>query len=182
MKWKLNIIKQALYFKEIWFNLHDTMIWAKDTFNFPDNTRYWQSFEYMFILTKWKPNTLNKIKDRKNIYFWTKVHWTNRERNWELKVKSNHNKTVIPEYWERFNVWRIPWEKQNRTLHPAVFPLQLAKDHIYSWSNEWDTVFDPMCWSWTTCLAAKQLWRNYIWCDISKDYIEIANKRLQNIK
>lgn len=170
--------RQALYFKEIGFNLHDTMIRAKDTFNFPDNTRYWQSFEYMFVFSKWRPNIINKICDRKNIYWWTSVHWTNREKDWTLRRKTNHNKTMIREFWERFNVWHISWEKQNKTWHPAVFPLQLAKDHILSRSNEWDIVLDPMCWSWTTCLAAKELGRNYIWIDISKEYCEIAEKRL----
>ncbi len=44
--------RQALHFMDCGFNLHDTMIWEKDTFTFPDNTRYRQCFEYMFVFFK----------------------------------------------------------------------------------------------------------------------------------
>ncbi|MRD29007.1 site-specific DNA-methyltransferase, partial [Bacillus thuringiensis] len=47
--------KQALYFKEIGFNLHDTMIYEKDSISFPDSNRYYQIFEYMFVFSKGKP-------------------------------------------------------------------------------------------------------------------------------
>ena len=57
--------KQALYFKEIGFNIHDTMIWLKDTFQFPCSTRYGNCFEYMFIFSKGTPLSVNKILDRK---------------------------------------------------------------------------------------------------------------------
>jgi site-specific DNA-methyltransferase (adenine-specific) len=50
--------KQALYFKEVGFNLHDTMIWNKpNAMPQVDKSRYCQSFEYMFILSKGKPKT-----------------------------------------------------------------------------------------------------------------------------
>ena len=62
--------------------------------------------------------------------------------------------------------------------HPAMFPEQLAHDHIISWSNEGDIVFDPMCGSGTTCKMAKQLGRNFIGIDISEEYCEIARKRI----
>jgi hypothetical protein len=60
--------KQALYFKEIGFNLHDTMIWEKQTFTAVGalKTRYAPVFEYMFIFSKGKLKTFNPIKDRKN--------------------------------------------------------------------------------------------------------------------
>ena len=60
--------KQALYFKEIGFNLHDTMIWEKQTFTDTGSlkTRYGNVFEYMFILSKGKPKTFNPIIDRIN--------------------------------------------------------------------------------------------------------------------
>ena len=62
--------------------------------------------------------------------------------------------------------------------HPAVMPEKLAKDHILSWTNEGDLVFDPMCGSGTTCKMALKNNRKYIGCDISKEYIEIARKRI----
>ena len=57
--------RQALYFKEIGFNLHDTMIWHKRGNPFPSNVRYNQIFDYMFVLSKGKPSVINLIKDKK---------------------------------------------------------------------------------------------------------------------
>ncbi|MBP5456910.1 MAG: hypothetical protein J6Y37_10440, partial [Paludibacteraceae bacterium] len=53
--------RQALYFKEIGFNIHDTMIWNKGSFAFPSKNCYHQVFEYMFVFSKGKPNTMNFI-------------------------------------------------------------------------------------------------------------------------
>ena len=64
--------------------------------------------------------------------------------------------------------------------HPAIFPEHLAEDHILSWSNKNDIVFDPMCGSGTTCKMAYLNQRNYIGCDISQEYVEIAKKRIEN--
>ena len=64
--------------------------------------------------------------------------------------------------------------------HSAIFPEQLAQDHILSWSNEWDIVLDPFMWSWTTAKMALINNRNYIWFEISQEYVDIANKRIQD--
>jgi len=54
---------QALYFKEIGFNLHDTMIYEKSNpVPVGGINRYYQHFEYMFVLSKGKPKTFNAIK------------------------------------------------------------------------------------------------------------------------
>lgn len=172
--------KQALYFKDIGFNLHDTMIWAKDTFLFPDKTRYGQSFEYMFILSKGKPKAIHKICDRKNKWAGTKVHGTSRDADGTTFRKANNNKTTIKEYGERFNVWQLSGEKQNKTGHPAVFPISLARDHILSWSDIGDTVLDPFMGSGTTGLASLELNRDFIGIEISDKYFEIAKCRLNN--
>lgn len=176
--------KQALYFKEIWFNLHDTMIWQKVNFSNPSKTRYHQIFEYMFIFSKWKPKTFNPIKDRKNIYAGKSTFWinTSRAKDWKMKEQK---KNIIDEYWMRYNIWKwnTSWQENmcKHIEHPATFPLWLAKDHIRSWSNEWDLVLDPFMWSWTTALACKELNRNFIWSEISKEYCEIAENRLRFI-
>jgi len=62
--------------------------------------------------------------------------------------------------------------------HPAKFPEELAQDHILSWSNKGDIVFDPMCGSGTTCKMAVKNERNYIGIDISEEYVEIARRRI----
>ena len=74
-------------------------------------------------------------------------------------------------------MWEISSEKANHSEHPAVFPLQLAKDHIKSWSNEGDLVLDPFMGSGTTGLAALELNRRFIGFEISEKYSKIANER-----
>ena len=90
--------KQALYFKDLGFNLHDTMIYEKNTSTFParkTGIRYTQIFEYMFIFSKGKPKTVNLICDKKNkwggVTTWG-ASW-NRNSNDELvkgDKKNNH--------------------------------------------------------------------------------------------
>lgn len=175
--------KQALYFKQIGFNIHDTMIWEKQTFTATGalKTRYAQVFEYMFIFTKGKIKTFNPIKDRptKGI---RKKHGTIRQTDGTTRTQSSIGKIYADTEAQRFNVWRINTEVSNKNrFHPAQFPEPLAKDHIITWSNEGDIVLDPMCGSGTTCKMAKLLNRNFIGIDISEEYCEISRQRINNL-
>ena len=67
---------------------------------------------------------------------------------------------------------------QNKTKHPAVFPEQLANDHIISWSNEGDTVFDPFMGSGTTGKMAMLNNRKFIGIELDNTYFEIAKERI----
>lgn len=173
--------KQALYFKEIGFNLHDTMIWEKDTFSFPDKTRYRSVFEYMFILSKGKPKTFNLIDDRNNKYSGTKVHGTSRGKDGITFEKSNHNKSIVKDKGIRFNVWKCPSEKNNVFGHPAVFLEKLIEDHILSWSNKGDLVLDCFSGSGTTAVVALRNGRKYLGIEISKEYVKMSEKRLSTL-
>ncbi len=175
--------KQALYFKEIGFNLHDTMIWNKGSFAFPSKNRYHQVFEYMFIFSKSKPNTLNPIKDRKNLYLGDRgASGRNKDG-----IRNTGKSTVREEYGKRFNIWNYPIGGRHCTKdkiaykHPAIFPEALAQDHILSWSNPGDIVLDPMCGSGTTCKMAKLNGRNYIGIDIAEEYVELARRRVEEV-
>ena len=158
------------------------MIWEKDTQSFPDPTRYGQCFEYMFIFSKGRPKTVNKICDRKNKWEGTMVHGTSRDATGRTFRKANDKKTKVQEFGARFNVWHLPTEKANKTGHPAVFPLKLAKDHILTWSNENDVVLDPFIGSGTTALAAIETGRHYIGFEISKEYFDICCKRIDQLE
>jgi len=171
--------KQALYFMDCGFSLHDTMIWAKT--KMPQNhKRYEQGFEYMFVFSKGKPKTFNGIKDKPNIEAGAVAHASYRDKDGKVKKTSSFNKTKIAELGLRTNIWNITpcLSFKNRNGHPAPFPEQLAEDHIKSWSNEGDLVLDIMCGSGTTCKMAKQLNRKFIGIDISEEYCKIANARL----
>lgn len=70
----------------------------------------------------------------------------------------------------------------DKTGHPAVFPEQLAQDHILSWSKEYDVVLDPFMGSGTTAKMAILNNRHYIGFDVSKEYCEIARERINKLK
>lgn len=171
--------KQALFFKEIGFNLHDTMIWYK-TAIFPHHKnakRYKQQFEYMFVFTKGITSTFNPICDTKNDSAGKNIFIRKKIKSKNNGVYNGKTKTLtIAEYRMRDNVWSISQEGNKN--HPAPFPEKLAEDHILSWSNEWDTVLDPFAGSWTTLKMAKKNKRKYIGIEISPEYCEIINKRL----
>ena len=170
--------KQALYFKDIGFNIHDTMIYAKNQLAFPSKNRYHQAFEYMFIFSKGVLRTFNPIIDRKNISHGRKGKVNSRLKNG--KIKKGTVNVEIREYSERFNYWIIYNLKRGiENQHPAVFPESLAHDHILSWSNEGDTVADIMCGSGTTAIACERLNRRWIGIEIEEKYCEIAAKRIE---
>ena len=166
--------KQALYFKETGFKLHDTMIWTKDGGGaVGSNKCYTQNWEYMFVFSKGDISTYNLIYDKPNASYGQDKSGVGRR----LKTGEHKREARKPsqQYSRRNNYWYIPTE---RGEHPAVFPEQLAHDHIISWSNPGDLILDPMCGSGTTCKMAMATGRNYIGIDISEEYCEIARKRI----
>jgi len=176
--------KQALYFKEVGFNLHDTMIWSKPTFTAVGalKTRYAQTFEYVFVLSKGSIKTFNPIKDRKNKSFGSKKHGSIRQKDGTTKPQSSLGKPVA-EYGQRFNVWNINTEVSNSTrCHPAQFPEALARDHIISWSNKGDMVLDPFMGSGTTGKMAKILDREFIGIEKDAEYFKIAEARINAVE
>lgn len=170
--------RQALYFKEIGFNLHDTMIWEKiSPFTFDD--RYIANFEYMFVLSKGKPKATNLICDRKNIWGGVPVHGTLRQKGDSLTEINGKGKREVKEYGARLNTWNIPAEKNNKTGHPAVFPEKLVAGHIITWSNEGDLVYDCFLGSGTTAIVADRYNRHFVGSEISKEYFDIAERRIK---
>ena len=164
------------------------MIYEKDGCPFPESNRYNQIFEYMFVFSKGKPKTTNLLK-RKTNYDVKEIgkQRTNSSRTYRqkdgsiIKGKYETNKELVT----RFNIWRFPCgymktNKEDYTYeHPAMFPEKLAKDHILSWSNEGDVVFDPLAGSGTTLKMAKLSLRKYIGIEISPEYCEIIKRRLE---
>lgn len=172
--------KQALFFKECGFYLHDTMIYEKAGCSLPSPNRYLQCFEYMFILSKGKPKTYNLICDRKNRFRrWGKTVQV-REQDGSQTVRQT---TPFREYGRRYNIWRYVAGLASTDAkvfnHPAVFPEQLVADHIVSWSNPGDIVHDPFMGSGTTAKMAIKLDRQFIGFEISEEYCNIANQRIK---
>lgn len=176
--------RMALYFQEIGFQIYDTMIYHKNGPPFPETGRYSQVFEYMFVFSKGKPNTVNLLKDKENRWVGFKNFGPRSARTKEGNLREQQT-SVVPEYSTRYNVWHINNGKGYTTKddfafeHPALFPESLAEDHILSWTKEGDIVLDPMCGGGTTPKMAKLNNRNFIGIDINEEYINISNKRIQ---
>ena len=171
--------RQALYAKEIGFNLHDTMIWNKGGFSAVGalKSQYAPVFEFMFVFRKGSNGTFNPIKDRPNKNAGKKASGTIRQKDGSTKPMSKE--MIINEFGQRFNIWDIyPKRQKGDDAHPAPFPISLAADHIISWSNEGDTVLDCFMGSGTTGVACKNLNRNFIGIELDKTYYDIAVKRI----
>ena len=177
--------RQALYFMDCGFNLHDTMIWSKPSFTAVGalKTRYAQTFEYMFVFSKGKIKTFNALKDRKTKSRSKGKNGMIRQKDGSFRPMSNRGKQY-GEFGIRYNVWDIPPVMSNieRTGHPAQLPEQLAKDHIISWSNEGDTVLDPFMGSGTTGVSCVNTNRNFIGIELDEGYFKIAKNRIENFK
>ena len=179
--------RQALFFMECGFNLHDTMIYHKINPIPIKQNRYYPCFEYMFILSKGKPKTFNPIM-RKSLSAGTKVRAKQRTGIGN-NFKEPTGKNPTKEYSMEYNLWsyKVGYIGQSATdkiayKHPAIFPEQLANDHIISWSNEGDLVLDPFMGSGTTAKMALLNNRHFIGFEISKEYCDIANERISKIQ
>lgn len=168
--------RQALKFMELGLNLSDTMIWEKSN-PLPQvkQPRYNQVFEYMFIFSKGTPKTFNPImvpcKCAGQNYDSTCKNIGGENGRTEKHFKINKEKVDS-------NIWTMA-VAQNKTIHPATFPLELALRHIKSWSNEGDIVLDPFMGSGTTGLAAIDLNRDFIGIEINDEYYGLSKERIE---
>ncbi len=188
--------RQALFFQEIGFKIHDTMIYEKTGVSYPSIGRYTPIFDYMFVFSKGKPKTFNPICDLPKLWegSWGKLSTRNKDGSLKCRDLPNEGKGSSGRaedgrygYKQRTNIWVIKnghgFGSRDKIAyeHPAIFPEQLANDHIITWSNPGDLIFDPMCGSGTTLKMALLNARKLIGVDISQKYCEIAVKRLVGV-
>lgn len=173
--------RQALHFKEIGFNLHDTMIYQKVNYVPLTHNRYEQSFEYMFILSKDKPKSFNPImipcKQSGKVEKYGLERRQNHGKMHSMRLYNNTEFKATKENKIAPNIFSYTLGRE-KTGHPAAFPEKLAEDHILSWSNGGDLVYDPFMGSGTTAKMAIKNNRNFIGSEISEEYINIINNRL----
>lgn len=174
--------RQAVMFQDIGFIVHDVMIYQKRNTPFMRSNAYTNCWEFMLVLSKGgPPKTFNPLKTptvrrgQEMLTFNKRPDGVNRKRKATLRSEKT-----------RTNIWAYAVGNGGTTRdkiafqHPAVFPEKLALDHILSWSNEGDVVLDPMCGSGTACKMAMLYNRRYIGIDISEEYINIAEQRIQD--
>lgn len=175
----LSSFKQGLYFQQCGFRMHDVMIYQKKNTPFMRSNAYTNCYEFMFVLSKGTPKTFNPLKEKTVRHGYEMlVH------NKGADAVNNKVRKELKKEKTRNNIWRYAVGLGGSTTdkiafqHPAIFPEQLAEDHILSWSQPGDWIFDPMCGSGTTCKMAALNNRDYLGVDISQDYIDIATNRL----
>jgi len=174
--------KQALYFKQIGFNLHDTMIYQKKAVGACGSKYcYSQAFEYMFVLSKGKIQTFNPIKDLIPKRAGKPTNYVKTKSNKDGYVSEIIEK-ITPDASKRQNIWTYEigfCSGDDNVQHPAKFPEQLANDHIISWSNENDLIYDPFMGSGTVAKMALLNNRKFIGSEISEEYCDMAIKRIE---
>lgn len=180
----LTSFKQAIYFQHIGFKVYDVIIFSKNGTSAPHKNRYADTFEYMFIISKGLPKTVNLLRDRPNKCAGQET-WGSRSLREKDGSSTRKGKYLIPEKSIRFNIWLydVGFAKGAKDKiafeHPATFPEQLAEDHVLSWSNEGDLVMDPFMGSGTTGKMALKNGRQFIGIEIAQKYYAIAEKRLE---
>jgi len=176
----LTSFKQALFFQDIGFNVHDVMIYKKKNTPFMRSNAYTNCYEFMFVLSKGSPKVFNPLKTKtirqgqEMLPFNKKADGVNKKILGELKPEK-----TLTNIWEYAVGYGGSTSDKIAFQHTAIFPEKLAEDHILSWTKAGDVVFDPMCGSGTTCKMAAINKRHYIGCDISKEYVELTKKRLK---
>jgi len=97
--------------------------------------------------------------------------------------KPNNINCLTAKDWlkSQIGVWQFFYESRDvrdKNLHPATFPISLAKKIISLFTHEGELVLDPFVGSGTTLVAAQDLNRNAIGFDLQEKYVELCVKRL----
>ncbi|HSU25744.1 MAG TPA: site-specific DNA-methyltransferase, partial [Pyrinomonadaceae bacterium] len=176
----LTSFRHAITFQEAGFKVHDTMIYGKNN-PIPSDCgkRYRQCFEYMFCFSKGQPKTFNPImqpiKQEKAFKSFriTKVGRNDLAHDHIAPKERKVNNVFF------YNVGTSSSRDKIAFEHPAIFPEHLVSDQIKTWTDADDLVYDCFMGSGTTAKVAHQLNRRWLGSEISAEYIEIAERRLE---
>ena len=176
--------RQALFFRDIGFNIHDTMVYQKANCIPLTHRRYEQAFEFMFCFSKGRPKTFNPImipcKNAGKLEKYGQDRRLNHGKNHAMRLYAQTTYKATRSHKQATNIFS--YSVGEKTGHPAAFPTQLAHDQITTWSNPGDLVYDPFMGSGTVAKCCRTLNRSYIGSEISKEYCEIAARRVDGVK
>jgi len=176
----LTSFEHAFAFRDAGFIVHDAMIFKKRNTPLMRRHAYTNCYEFMFVFTKGLPSTFNPLRSPSVRSGTAQVPYLKGPDGFNRKTERS-----LSEHKVRTNIWSYAVGKNGTTSdmyafkHPAMFPENLARDHILSWSNPGDLVFDPMCGAGTTCKMAKATGRRWLGVDVSSEYTSIAKLRLE---
>ena len=152
---------------DIGYNMRGEIIWNKAASASPSTAwGSWQSasnpilrdiHEYILIFSKGEYKRIRK-KD-------------------EMHSKINTISTEQFMEWTK-SIWTMKAESARRIGHPAPFPEELPARLIQLYSFKDDIIIDPFIGSGTTAIAAFKSERKFIGYDISKKYVDLAEKRI----
>jgi site-specific DNA-methyltransferase (adenine-specific) len=174
--------RQALYFMEIGFRLHDIIIMTRmgDLYVGP---RYGK-IEFAFVLSKGTPRSINLIRNKPNKHAGKKSRFRSTLRDGSRRVSQFAK--PIAEMGLKGPIWNYSAgyltttpDRYVLSEHPAVMPDEMAKDLITSWSRPGDLVLDPMMGSATTCKMALLNQRHYLGFEIHEPYFDLAERRMR---
>jgi len=99
---------------------------------------------------------------------------------------ANHINCLDPKEWIKcqIGVWQFNYERRDirdKAIHPATFPISLARRVIELFTHRGELVLDPFVGSGTTLLAASDCGRNAVGFDLKQEYIDLANSRLSKL-
>ncbi len=176
----LTSFDHAFTFREAGFTVYDVMIFKKRNTPFMRKSAYTNCYEFMFVFSKGSPATFNPLRSPSVRSGPAQVPYLKGADGVNRKTER-----LLSENKVRTNIWSYAVGKGGTTAdmyafeHPAMFPENLARDHIFSWSNIGELVFDPMCGAGTTCKMAKATGRRWLGVDISHEYTAIAERRVK---
>ena len=174
-------MRQALFFMECGFKLHDTMIYVKKNPMPSSGKRYHQAWEYVFCFSKGTPTTFNPFMIEckyGNLKANQKYRGKDGEKNYKVTKRNSHSK--VRNVFEYVIGGGHTTKDKIAFDHPAIMPERLAEDQIKTWTNEGDLVIDPFAGSGTTakmCLLNK---RTFSGCEISEEYCNIFIERIES--
>jgi site-specific DNA-methyltransferase (adenine-specific) len=170
-----NFQSEIIWSYKRWSNAKKGLLNAHQVIFFYSKT---QDFKFNTLYTDYSATTnLDQIlQDRQ------------RDENGKSVYKKDENGNVILGKEKKgvplSDVWEIPYlnpKAKERTGYPTQKPVLLLNQILNIVTDEGDLVVDPFCGSGTTCVSAKSLKRQFIGIDISKDAVELANSRLEEM-
>ena len=170
-----NFQSEIIWSYKRWSNAKKGLLNAHQVIFFYSKT---QDFKFNTLYTDYSATTnLDQIlQDRE------------RDENGKSVYKKDENGNVVLGKEKKgvplSDVWEIPYlnpKAKERTGYPTQKPVLLLNQILNIVTHEGDLVVDPFCGSGTTCVSAKSLKRQFIGIDISKDAVELANSRLEEM-
>ena len=152
------------YFQDMY--LKNIIIWNFD-WGGSTNKRFCSRYEYVFFFTKHKSKYTFNLDD-------VKIP--------ALNYRPDRYKSQLKNPTDVWKISLVSGNSPERTEHPAQYPEELIERIIKTSTNIGDLVLDPFMGSGTTAVVAKKLGRNYVGYETELEFIEIANKRLKDVK